>query len=54
MQVSRLMHRDKVGISWGFLSLAYFVGLWFYCNNFIDNFICNTVLPRIILSISAR
>jgi len=54
MQVSRQTHRDGVGISRGFLSLVYFIGLWFYCNNFTDHFICNTVLMRIILSVLAR
>jgi len=43
MQVCRLM----------VLSLVYFVGLWFYCNSFIDNFICNIVLPQIILYVLA-
>jgi len=53
MQVSRLIHRDGVGTSWEF-SLVYFVGLWFYCNNFMDNYICNTVFPRNTLIVLAR
>jgi len=44
MQVSKQMHRDGVGNSWELFALVYFIGLWFYCNDFIDHFLCNTVL----------
>jgi len=53
MLVSRLVHKDGVGTYWEF-SLIYFVRLWIYCNSFIDIYICNMVLPRIILSGLAR
>jgi len=41
MQVSRQTLRDEVGISQGFfVTTSFHVGLWFYCNNYTDNFNC--------------
>ena len=41
MQVSRQMPRDGVGISQG-LSLVIMMNYDFLCNNFIDDFNCNS------------
>jgi len=41
MQVSRQTLRDGVGMSRAFLlPLVFMIGLWFYCNNYIDDFTC--------------
>jgi len=44
MQVSGQMHRDEVGNSWGFFSLVYVNGPWFYCNEFIKHLSCISIL----------
>ena len=48
MQVSGQRHRDEVRNSWGFFSLVYVSGLWFYCNKFINHLSCISILLRFI------